>query len=88
MPLRDYSNVPSSLPTGARKTKGAGAFSVLESFHARLATPFAVLGIRTAGNLVARIEYLPRGAATLKPVNALAGGSLPAARVLPRRSRF
>jgi methylated-DNA-[protein]-cysteine S-methyltransferase len=43
-----------------------------EVFDARLATPFAVLGIRTAGELVTRIEYLPRGAATLVPVNKLA----------------
>ena len=43
-----------------------------ELFDARLATPFAVLGIRTAGDLVTRIEYLPRGAATLAPTNKLA----------------
>ena len=36
-------------------------------FDARLATPFAVLGIRTAGERLAGIEYLPQGAATLAP---------------------
>jgi methylated-DNA-[protein]-cysteine S-methyltransferase len=41
-------------------------------FDARLATPFAVLGIRTSGELVTQIEYLPRGAATLAPTNELA----------------
>ena len=35
----------------------------LESHHARIATPFAVLGIRTVGELVTDITYLPRGAA-------------------------
>ena len=41
-------------------------------FDARLATPFAVLGIRTAGERLAGIEYLPQGAATLAPLNQLA----------------
>ena len=43
----------------------------LEPFQARLATPFAVLGIRTVGELLTDIEYLPRGAATLAPLNKL-----------------
>ncbi len=38
-----------------------------ELFDAKLATPFAVLGIRTAGELVTHIEYLPRFVATLSP---------------------
>ena len=37
-----------------------------------MATPFAVLGIRTAGESLTGIEYLPRGAATLAPVNRFA----------------
>ena len=37
----------------------------LESFQAKLATPFAVLGIRTVGELLTDIAYLPRGVATL-----------------------
>jgi methylated-DNA-[protein]-cysteine S-methyltransferase len=45
---------------------------VLASFHAKLATPFAVLGIRTVGEWLTDIEYLPRGAATLAPLNRLA----------------
>jgi len=44
----------------------------LESFHAKIATPFAVLGICTVGELVTDIEYLPRAAATLAPLNKLA----------------
>ena len=43
-----------------------------ELFDAKLATPFAVLGIRAAGDIVTRIEYLPRGVATLDPTNKLA----------------
>jgi len=45
---------------------------LLASCAARLATPFAVLGIHTAGEALTDIEYLPRGAATLDPVNHLA----------------
>jgi methylated-DNA-[protein]-cysteine S-methyltransferase len=45
---------------------------MLERHHARLKTPFAVLGIRTVGARVTDIEYLPAGAATLAPLNALA----------------
>jgi methylated-DNA-[protein]-cysteine S-methyltransferase len=37
-----------------------------------MATPFAVLGIRTAGDRLTGIEYLPRGAATLEPASRLA----------------
>ena len=44
----------------------------LELFQAKIATPFAVLGIRTVGELLTDIEYLPRGAATLAPLNKLA----------------
>jgi methylated-DNA-[protein]-cysteine S-methyltransferase len=45
---------------------------MLERHHARLKTPFAVLGIRTVGARVTDIEYLPIGAAVLAPLNALA----------------
>ena len=45
---------------------------MLESHHAKLATPFAVLGIRTVGEMLTDIEYLPRGVATLAPLNKLA----------------
>ncbi|HKA43495.1 MAG TPA: methylated-DNA--[protein]-cysteine S-methyltransferase [Burkholderiales bacterium] len=44
---------------------------MLESFQARLATPFAVLGICTAGGRVTDIQYLPKGAATLAPMDRL-----------------
>jgi methylated-DNA-[protein]-cysteine S-methyltransferase len=44
----------------------------LDNCAARLATPFAVLGIHTAGESLTHIEYLPKGAATLAPINRFA----------------
>ena len=41
-------------------------------YSARMVAPFAVLGIRTAGESLTGIEYLPRGVATLAPLNRLA----------------
>lgn len=52
--------------------RDAGALPYGQAYHARLATPFAVLGIRTSGNRLGEIVYLPRGAATLAPQNRLA----------------
>jgi methylated-DNA-[protein]-cysteine S-methyltransferase len=46
--------------------------SLLDSYSARLATPFAVLGVRTSGGRLDLIEYLPQGAATLDPVDRCA----------------
>lgn len=37
-----------------------------------MATPFAVLGVHTAGGRLTGIEYLPRGAATLAPLDCFA----------------
>jgi len=48
------------------------SLSLLDSCSGRIATPFAVLGIRTAGERLTGIDYLPKGAATLEPVNRLA----------------
>lgn len=47
-------------------------FPHLDNCTARLATPFAVLGIHTAGESLTHIEYLPKGAATLAPVDRFA----------------
>ena len=47
-------------------------FNFDSGYSAKLATPVAVLGIRTAGASLTGIEYLPQGAATLAPVNSLA----------------
>ncbi|MEQ1883162.1 MAG: methylated-DNA--[protein]-cysteine S-methyltransferase [Burkholderiales bacterium] len=41
--------------------------SLLESYQAKIAAPFAVLGIREIGEVLTDIEYLPSGAAPLKP---------------------
>jgi methylated-DNA-[protein]-cysteine S-methyltransferase len=45
---------------------------MLQSHHAKFSTPFAVLGIRTVGEMLTDIEYLPRGVAPLAPLNRLA----------------
>ncbi len=45
---------------------------MLAAYQAKHATPFAVLGIRTAGERLTDIEYLPPGVATLAPLNRLA----------------
>jgi len=45
---------------------------VLEAFQAKFPAPFAVLGIRTAGDSLTGIEYLPRGVATLAPLSRFA----------------
>ena len=44
----------------------------LDSYQAKFPAPFAVLGIRTAGEKLAGIDYLPRGAATLDPLTRFA----------------
>lgn len=49
-----------------------GAEPMLEPYQARYPTPFAVLGIRTAGERLAGIDYLPVGAATLAPLSQTA----------------
>ncbi|MEO8157247.1 MAG: methylated-DNA--[protein]-cysteine S-methyltransferase [Betaproteobacteria bacterium] len=46
--------------------------TLLESWQAKLETPFAVVGVRTIGTKLARIEYLPLGAAPLTPQTAFA----------------
>ncbi len=44
----------------------------MPKFQAKLDTPFALVGIRTEGDALAEIVYLPRSAGTLAPANALA----------------
>jgi len=55
-----------------RKFAGAYGAEAGPAYDARLATPFAVLGIRTAGVRLSEIVYLPRGVATLAPQNRVA----------------
>src|SRR5689334_2240858 len=45
---------------------------VLEGYSARLRAPYAVLAIRTRREQLVEIEYLPKAAATLKPIDAFA----------------
>ena len=44
----------------------------LDSYHAKFPAPFAVLGVRIAGEKLTGIDYLPKGAATLDPLDRLA----------------
>ena len=41
-------------------------------FQAKLDTPFGLVGVRTEGDALAEIVYLPRSAGALAPANALA----------------
>ncbi len=41
-------------------------------FQAQLATPFGIVGVRTEGDALAEIVYLPRSAGARAPANALA----------------
>src|SRR5258706_10532023 len=68
MQPRDFRDSPGLLQSRIKMERAARG----ELFDAKIATPFAVLGIRTAGELVTLIEYLPRGAATLAPTNKVA----------------
>jgi methylated-DNA-[protein]-cysteine S-methyltransferase len=43
---------------------------MLEGYSAKLEGPFAVINIRTRGERLTEIEYLPLGAATLEPIDA------------------
>jgi len=45
---------------------------MLEGYSAKLQGPFAILGIRTRADRLTGIEYLPLGAATLKPIDMFA----------------
>ncbi len=44
----------------------------LPNFQAKIDTPFALVGVRTEGDELAEIVYLPRSAGALAPANALA----------------
>jgi methylated-DNA-[protein]-cysteine S-methyltransferase len=44
----------------------------VHGFQARMATPFGVVGVRTAGGAIAEIVYLPRSAGPLAPADAVA----------------
>ena len=68
MRLHDRMEIPGLLNSRVKLERAAPG----ELFDAKFATPFAVLGIRAAGDLVTQIEYLPRGVATLDPTTKLA----------------
>ncbi len=50
------------------------AFELEPGYSARIATPFAVVGVRTSGDLLTGLEYLPLGVATLEPIDAVSRG--------------
>ena len=45
---------------------------MLETYTARIAAPYAVLGVRSEGEWLTGIDYLPVGAPTLAPLDAFA----------------
>lgn len=46
--------------------------SLTQGFQAKVAAPFAVIGVRTSGELLTEIVYLPREAPALAPQNTFA----------------
>ena len=60
----------------------------IEGYSARLEGPFAVLGIRTRGERLTEIEYLPLGAATLKPIDAFSREACRQLRTYFRDAKF
>lgn len=55
-----------------RSIDKAAARTAARAYQARLATPFGIVGVRTEGDVLAEIVYLPRSAGALAPENALA----------------
>lgn len=58
------------VPTISQRDSGGKAG--LPGFHAKLDTPFALVGVRTEGDALAEVVYLPRSAGALAPTNPLA----------------
>ena len=46
--------------------------AALPRFQAKIDTPFALVGVRTEGGVLAEVVYLPRSAGTQAPTDALA----------------
>ena len=55
-----------------KKSKGISTTESINNFQAKLATPFAILGIRTDEDWLIDIEYLPLDTPELTPQNLLA----------------
>jgi methylated-DNA-[protein]-cysteine S-methyltransferase len=64
---RDIVGMPFAAAMGRNAQTARKMNTLLESYQAKLPAAFAVLGIRTAGELLTDIVYLPPGAAPLKP---------------------
>jgi len=52
--------------------RASGGRIGLPGFQAKLDTPFALVGVRTEGDALAEVVYLPRSAGALAPTNRLA----------------
>ena len=59
-------------PASALSRRASGRKTGLPGFHAKFDTPFALVGVRTEGDALAEIVYLPRSAGALAPTNPLA----------------
>jgi methylated-DNA-[protein]-cysteine S-methyltransferase len=52
--------------------QASGGTASMSGFAAKFDTPFALVGVRTEGDALTEIVYLPRGAGALAPANPLA----------------
>lgn len=59
-------------PLTPSPSPAAGEGLGVRGFHAKIDTPFGLVGVRTEGAVLAEIVYLPRSAGTQAPANALA----------------
>ena len=59
--------IPLNRPRRQQRSSGT-----VRAFQARLAAPFGVVGVRTEGECIAEIVYLPRSQTPLAPANRLA----------------
>lgn len=61
---------------------------MIEGYSAKLEAPFAVIGVRTRGQCLTELEYLPLGAATLKPIDGFSREVCRQLRAYFKRSDF
>jgi methylated-DNA-[protein]-cysteine S-methyltransferase len=59
-------------PVAAIAPCDSGKPAGLPGFDAKLDTPFGIVGVRTEGDALAQVVYLPRHAGALAPTNSLA----------------
>lgn len=59
-------------PLSPASRPGSGSRTALSAYQAKFDTPFGLVGVRTEGDVLAEVVYLPRSAGTQAPSNALA----------------